>query len=73
MWIATEPKAQVSIVQCVTTRTGFMADKKGYNRRDFLKVVGLTSGLAAAGCAKDVPEKLIPYVIQPDEVIEEGR
>lgn len=46
-----------------------MADKKGYNRRDFLKVVGLTSGLAATGCAKDVPEKLIPYVIQPDEVV----
>ena len=46
-----------------------MSIKKGFNRRDFLKVVGAGTGLAATGCAKDVPEKLIPYVVQPDEVI----
>ena len=46
-----------------------MGEKKGFNRRDFLKIVGATTGVAAAGCGKDVPEKLIPYVIQPDDVV----
>ena len=43
--------------------------KSGFSRRDFLKVIGAGSGLAATGCGKDLPEKLIPYVVQPDEVI----
>jgi len=43
--------------------------KSGYSRREFLKVVGAGSGLAATGCGKDLPEKLIPYVVQPDEVV----
>lgn len=43
--------------------------KKGHSRRDFLKIVGATTGIAAAGCSPELPEKLIPYVIQPDEVI----
>lgn len=38
-------------------------------RRDFLKVISVTGTLAATGCAKELPEKLIPYVIQPDEVV----
>ena len=39
-------------------------------RRDFLKVLTVTSTAAvASGCAKELPEKLIPYVVQPDEVI----
>ncbi len=46
-----------------------MAEKKEFNRRDFLKVVGAGAGMAAAGCGKEVPEKFIPYVIPPDEVI----
>lgn len=46
-----------------------MSTKKGFNRRDFLKVVGAGTGLAATGCGKDIPEKLIPYVVQPDEVM----
>lgn len=46
-----------------------MSAKKGFNRRDFLKVVGAGTGLAASGCATEIPEKLIPYVIQPDEVV----
>lgn len=47
-----------------------MGEKKnGYSRRDFLKVVGAGSSLAAAGCGKDLPEKLIPYVVQPDEIV----
>ncbi len=46
-----------------------MSEKKGFNRRDFLKVLGAGTGLVASGCAKDLPEKIIPYVIQPDEVV----
>ncbi len=38
------------------------------DRRDFLKLVGASAGAAAAaGCADHV-EKLIPYVIQPEEI-----
>jgi len=46
-----------------------MAEKRGYNRRDFLKIVGAGAGMAASGCGKKLPEKFIPYVVQPDEVI----
>jgi len=41
----------------------------GYSRRSFLKIVGATTGVAAVGCGQKPIEKLIPYVIQPDEVI----
>ena len=37
------------------------------DRRDFLKVVGLSAG-AAATVACDPPDKLVPYVIQPEEI-----
>ena len=37
------------------------------DRRDFLKLVGAGAGAAAAGCSDPV-EKLIPYVIQPEEI-----
>lgn len=40
------------------------------DRRDFLKLVGATTGAAvAAGCSADPVEKLIPYVIQPEEIL----
>ena len=39
-----------------------------FDRRDFLKLVGVSAGAgAAAGCA-ELPEKLIPYVVQPEEI-----
>ncbi|MFT5695177.1 MAG: anaerobic selenocysteine-containing dehydrogenase/Fe-S-cluster-containing dehydrogenase component [Myxococcota bacterium] len=39
------------------------------DRRDFLKLVGATTGaVAAAGCSDPV-EKLIPYVVQPEETL----
>ena len=42
------------------------------DRRDFLKLVGVGAGTAAAssGCYRysDLPEKLIPYVVQPEEI-----
>ncbi len=46
-----------------------MAEKLKFNRRDFLKVIGAGAGVAAVGCAKDLPEKFIPYVVQPDEIV----
>ncbi|MFN8390927.1 MAG: 4Fe-4S dicluster domain-containing protein [Bdellovibrionota bacterium] len=46
-----------------------MAEKKGYNRRDFLKIVGAGAGVAAVGCGHELPEKLLPYVVQPDDVV----
>ena len=43
----------------------------GMNRRRFLKVLGVTGGGAAAmsGCSTDTAEKLIPYLIPPENEI----
>lgn len=38
------------------------------DRRDFLKIVGLGAGAAAAAGCSDPIEKLVPYVIQPESV-----
>ena len=38
------------------------------DRRDFLKLVGLCAGGAAAAGCSDHVEKLIPYVVQPEEI-----
>lgn len=38
------------------------------DRRDFLKIVGLSAGAAAAAGCSDPADKLIPYVIQPEEI-----
>jgi molybdopterin-containing oxidoreductase family iron-sulfur binding subunit len=38
------------------------------DRRDFLKLVGVSAGGAAAAGCSDHVEKLIPYVIQPEEI-----
>ena len=46
-----------------------MAQKNGFNRRDFLKIISASAGLAAGGCVRELPEKMIPYVVQPDEVV----
>lgn len=42
---------------------------EGIKRRDFLKVVGV-GGVSAglAGCSTDSPEKLLPYVIPPEDI-----
>jgi molybdopterin-containing oxidoreductase family iron-sulfur binding subunit len=38
------------------------------DRRDFLKLVGVSAGGAAASGCSDHVEKLIPYVVQPEEI-----
>ena len=38
------------------------------DRRDFLKLVGVGAGAAAAAGCSDPVEKLIPYVVQPDVI-----
>ena len=39
-----------------------------FDRRDFLKLVGVGAGSAAAAGCSDHVEKLIPYVVQPEEI-----
>ena len=39
-----------------------------FDRRGFLKLVGASAGAAAAAGCSDPVEKLIPYVIQPEEI-----
>jgi molybdopterin-containing oxidoreductase family iron-sulfur binding subunit len=39
------------------------------DRRDFLKLVGVGAGATAAAGCSDPVEKLIPYVIQPEEIL----
>jgi anaerobic selenocysteine-containing dehydrogenase/Fe-S-cluster-containing dehydrogenase component len=38
------------------------------DRRDFLKLVGVGAGAAAVAGCSDPVEKLVPYVVQPEEV-----
>ena len=38
------------------------------DRRDFLKIVGLSAGAAATAGCDDPASKLIPYVVQPEEI-----
>ena len=39
------------------------------DRRDFLKIVGLSAGAAAATACKEPVEKVIPYLNQPEEIV----
>ncbi|MDQ2929441.1 MAG: 4Fe-4S dicluster domain-containing protein, partial [Gemmatimonadota bacterium] len=44
--------------------------KQGTTRRTFLKVLGAAGATTAAiGCSSDTGEKLIPYLVQPDETV----
>jgi molybdopterin-containing oxidoreductase family iron-sulfur binding subunit len=39
-------------------------------RRDFLKILGLSSaGTGLVGCAQEPAQKLIPYLVRPEEII----
>ena len=41
----------------------------GLNRRDFLKMIGLTGTTAAMGCSSESGRTLVPYVIPPEDII----
>ncbi|CAN5197555.1 TAT-variant-translocated molybdopterin oxidoreductase [soil metagenome] len=42
----------------------------GLNRRDFLKVAGASgAGVAAIGCSTGEVERLIPYVVPPEDIV----
>src|SRR6185437_7754878 len=44
--------------------------KQGTTRRNFLKVLGVAGATTAAvGCSSDHVEKLIPYLVHPDETV----
>lgn len=44
--------------------------KTGFNRRDLLKLMGASAGLAGlTACTKLPPEKIVPYVRQPEEFV----
>jgi len=46
------------------------AGSGGVKRRDFLKVLGVTGAAGAAvGCSSDRVEKLIPYLVNPDNTV----
>src|SRR5688572_4168621 len=43
--------------------------KNGIKRREFLKVIGVSgAGAGIAGCTTGEAEKLLPYVIPPDDI-----
>ena len=45
------------------------AERDGLKRRDFLKVLGVGSaGVGLAGCSTGEVEKLLPYVVPPEEI-----
>jgi len=46
-----------------------MSDSVVFSRRDFLKLVGVGVAGAAAGCAKPPAEKLVPYLVAPEDIL----
>src|ERR1044071_78103 len=46
-----------------------MSENFVFQRRDFLKIVGLGVAATAAGCSDKTSEKLIPYLIPPQDVL----
>ena len=46
-----------------------MSDSVVFHRRDFLKLVGVGVAGTAAGCAAPPAEKLIPYLVAPEDIL----
>ena len=46
-----------------------MSDSVVFTRRDFIKLVGVGVAGAAAGCAKPPAEKLMPYLVAPEDIL----
>jgi molybdopterin-containing oxidoreductase family iron-sulfur binding subunit len=46
------------------------ADLSGFDRRDFMKIMGAGALMASmAGCARRPVQKIVPYVVNPEEII----
>ena len=45
-----------------------MAENTNYNRRGFFKMMGLSASAAAAACSRAPVNKIIPFLIQPEEI-----
>jgi molybdopterin-containing oxidoreductase family iron-sulfur binding subunit len=43
-------------------------DKKGVARRDFLTIMGASMAMASFACARRPVNKIIPYVVKPEEI-----
>src|SRR3569832_213162 len=43
-------------------------DKQGIARRDFLTIMGASMAMASFACARRPVNKIIPYVVKPEEV-----
>src|SRR5690349_17619723 len=43
--------------------------RAGLDRRDFMKWTGTALAASSAGCAIEVPRKIVPYTRQPPEVV----
>jgi MoCo/4Fe-4S cofactor protein with predicted Tat translocation signal len=49
---------------------GVVAAENGVNRRDFLRLMGASMALAGVtACTKQPPEKIVPYVRQPEQMV----
>ena len=46
-----------------------MSDSVVFDRRDFLKLVGVGVAGVTAGCAAPPAQKLIPYLIAPEDIL----
>jgi molybdopterin-containing oxidoreductase family iron-sulfur binding subunit len=46
-----------------------MSDSTVFNRRDFLKLVGIGVAGAAGGCAQPPADRLIPYLVGPNDTL----
>ena len=44
-------------------------DSQGIARRDFLTIMGASMALASAACARRPVNKIIPYVVKPEEIV----
>jgi molybdopterin-containing oxidoreductase family iron-sulfur binding subunit len=44
-------------------------DEQGIARRDFLTIMGASMAMASFACARRPVHKIIPYVVQPEEVV----
>lgn len=69
-WQSLEGREQAEAFAAAEFPTAWDEAVTGNARRDFLKVMGASMGLAGLGaCVRQPEEKIVPYVKQPEEMI----